>query len=151
VNGYLLDTVVLSATRLPRRNPEVERWMGHHQTDPIFIPVFALGEIQQGIEVAPNPALQGVLADWLADLRETYRDWILPFRAPEALVWGALVAPLELAGRSPAAVDAMIAATALTHDLGVVTRNVRHFQTFDVEIINPWDDENGAVRPRSRT
>jgi predicted nucleic acid-binding protein len=143
LNGYLLDTVVLWAARLPRRNPEVDRWMGRHQMDPIFIPVFALGEIQQGIESAPGP-LQGILAGWLADVCETYRDWILPFRTPEALVWGGLLAPLELAGRTPAAVDSMIAATALTHDLGVVTRNVKHFQPFGVPVINPWDDENGA-------
>jgi predicted nucleic acid-binding protein len=79
-----------------------------------------------------------VLQRWFLRLRAFYDDHLIPFGADEALAWGSLYAPLQLAGRPPALVDSMIAATALVHALPVVTRNGSDFEPLGVEIINPW-------------
>lgn len=141
---FFLDTVTVSAIRLPARNPEVMRWLRAHQEDQLVIPVFVIGEIQQGIEMTGDVEQKAVLQEWLDDIRSTYRDQIIPFFEEEAKFWGSLVAPFQLAGRPPAVVDSMIAAMAMFHGSAVVTRNVRHFAPFGVPVVNPWDDENGA-------
>lgn len=141
---YLLDTVVVSALRLPRRNPEVAAWMSARVAEPFFISVLTIGEIQQGIALAPTERLRIELQAWLDALCLAYSELILPFGLHEARVWGPLAAPFGLRGQPAALVDSMIAATALQHDLSVVTRNVKHFERFNVPLINPWDDENGA-------
>lgn len=141
---YLLDTVVVSATRLPDRNRAVLEWLRTKAPDRLWISVFTIGEIQQGIERAPETPLRSTLQEWLEGLRATFEGRTLPFLSEEAKTWGTLVAPFQLAGRPTTLVDSMIAATARVHGLSVVTRNVKDFESFGVPVINPWDDENGA-------
>jgi predicted nucleic acid-binding protein len=141
---YLFDTVILSATRLPDRNPVVRDWIGAHKDEPWFISALTVGEIRIGIETAPSAALRAELEEWLADIVETYSDLILPFGLREAQAWGRIAAPFELSGQPAALVDSQIAATARVHGLTVVTRNSRHFERFGVQLLNPWDGENGA-------
>jgi len=138
VSRFLLDTVVLSATRRPDRNPEIERWFELHRHGDFFVSVLTLGELQQGIELAPDARSRAVLQRWFLRLRAFYDDHLIPFGADEALAWGSLYAPLQLAGRPPALVDSMIAATALVHGLPIVTRNGSDFAPLGVEVINPW-------------
>lgn len=141
---YLLDTVVVSALRLPRRNPDVSAWMRSRATEPFFISVMTIGEIQQGIALAPTDPLRIELQTWLDALCRDYSELILPFGLGEAKVWGPLAAQYGLRGQPLALVDSMIAATALEHDLSVVTRNVKDFERFNVRLINPWDPDDRA-------
>lgn len=139
MNGYLLDTVTVSATRLPNRNPEVTRWLESHKSGPFFLSVLTLGELQQGVELARDDHSRHVLQRWLVDVRALYSNRLIPFSSEEALAWGTLYAPLQISGRPPAVVDSMIAVTALVHGLTVVTRNVSDFQPLGVEVASPWD------------
>jgi len=141
---YLLDTVVVSALRLPGRNPRPAEWLRIHQHDDLWISVLTIGEIAQGIELAPDAWLRRELEAWLDQLTVDFEPWIAPFGARESVRWGRLCAPLQLAGRPPALVDSMIAATAIERGLTIVSRNVRDFAPFGVPVINPWEDENGA-------
>jgi len=142
--SYLLDTVMVSAIRVPRRNPGPNAWLNAHQNDPLWISALTIGEIAQGVEMQAEAAARRTLAAWLDGIVQSFGPTILPFGTTEALVWGRLVAPLQLAGNPMGVVDSQIAATALANNLRVVTRNVRHFEPFGVEVINPWDDESGA-------
>lgn len=113
------------------------RWLQRHQGDQLWLSVFTLGEIQQGIVRASDAHSKELLAQWLAEIRLIYREWIIPFGEGEATLWGSIVARLEMAGRNTSLVDSMIAATALFHEATVVTRNVRDFAPFDVPVVDP--------------
>lgn len=138
MSRFLLDTVVLSATRRPDRNPELQHWFGLNRHGEFFVSVLTLGALQHGIELAHDARSRAVLQRWFLRLRAFYDGHLIPFGAQEALAWGSLYAPLQLAGRPPAVVDSMIAATALVHGLPVVTRNGSDFEPLGVEVINPW-------------
>jgi predicted nucleic acid-binding protein len=142
--SYLLDTVVVSAMRRPRQNPASTAWLSRQDPLDLWISALTIGEIAQVIERAGDPQHRALLSEWLREVRALFEGHVIPFAGDEAEQWGRSYAPMEMAGKPPAVVDSMIAATALLHGFAVVTRNVRHFEPFDVPIINPWDDENGA-------
>lgn len=137
---FLLDTVTLSATRRPQNNPEVVRWFQTNREGTFLISVLTLGELQQGIELARDSRSRTVLQHWFLAVRALYRDNLLPFGVDEAIAWGSLHVPLRIAGRPPAVVDSMIAATAAVHGLTVVTRNVTDFTGLGVEVTSPWQE-----------
>ncbi len=97
-----------------------------------------MGEIQRGIvqQERRDPSFARELAVWLSKVLSWYGDRILPFDVPAAQRWGQLSGSL---GHD--SVDLMIAATALEHGLAVVTRNVRHFEPTDVQVFNPFSDQ----------
>lgn len=120
------------------------RWVADKSRSDLAISTFTVGEIRHGIANQPDPSARAVLTRWLDDLFDLYSDRILAYGLRESLTWGELVGPMTLRGDLPGTIDSLIAAVALTHDLAVVTRNVRHFERLNVPVINPWEDENGA-------
>ena len=132
---YLLDTNVVSETRRPRPHGAVLEWLRTTPNDQLFVSAVTIGEIQAGIEITrdQDPARAAELEAWL---EQTLRSFaILPMDAAAFRQWARLM------HRRPAALtnDAMIAAVAIVHGLTVVTRNVRDFEHFGVEILNPFD------------
>lgn len=134
---YLLDTVVISETAKRRPTRQVEGWLDRQDSNALFLSVVTLGEIQHGIATVRrrDPAFAQRLSDWLVRLRGSYADRVLPLTMEVALRWGALCA--EIGHKD---VDLMIAATALEHDLTVVTRNRRHFQDTGVKLFDPFGE-----------
>jgi predicted nucleic acid-binding protein len=132
---FLLDTVVLSATRKRRRDPGVVAWIRGASPTDLFLSTITLGEVERGIERqrSINPAFAAELELWLDSTLRIYADRILPLDIGSALRWGRLSAQLGHAGH-----DLAIAATALEHGLTVVTRNVAHFAPTGVPTINPF-------------
>ena len=139
---YLLDTNVISAIRLPARNPAVARWVERSGGD-YWLSVFSVGELEKGILQARDPASARELRAWVDGVLRRFESRVLAFGPGEARKWGAILAPLPRGVAIPV-VDSQIAATALEHGLSVVTRNVKDFERFGVPVINPWDHENGA-------
>ena len=131
---YLLDTMAVSALFNPRRHPVVAKLIAG-TSDSCFISVITFGEIETGLVAAARhqPEFARRLAAWSAGLQRNYAANILPFDLVTATRWGRLAAEL---GRRDA--DLQIAATALVHDLTVVTRNARHFEAAGVRILDPW-------------
>ncbi len=131
----LLDTVVLSELRKTRPSAKVLAWLQKQQAEQLFISVVSLGEIERGIVKARKTEAEFVrsLTVWLEDLVLLYSDRILPVSAPIARRWGSLSAELGHDGS-----DLLIAATALEHGLTVATRNVRHFTSSGVDVVNPF-------------
>jgi toxin FitB len=134
---YLLDTNVLSeARKRERANAHVRAWFHGAVADQLHTSVLVLGELRQGIESKRrnDPAGAASLERWLRALEEHYAERVLPVDARVADQWGRLDAARPLPP-----VDGLLAATALVHDLTVVTRNTRDFEAAGVDFVNPFD------------
>jgi toxin FitB len=137
--SYLLDTNAISEWVKPRPDPAVVRWFDQVDEDRTYLSVITLGEIRKGIERLPDSRRRDRLDAWLSDeLPDRFTGRILPIDATIANHWGRLLARTETAGTPVAGTDALIAATALTHHLQVVTRNVAHFHPTGVDVACPW-------------
>jgi predicted nucleic acid-binding protein len=136
--SYLLDTNVLSELRRKTSNAGVVGWFAQRPASTLFLSVLTLGELRKGIEGMADADRRTTLLDWLeAELPIFFTGRILPIDAQVADRWGRLVAA---AGRPVPAIDSLLAATAAHHGLSLVTRNVRDFADFGLEVINPWAD-----------
>ncbi len=134
--SYLVDTNVLSELRRKLPNAGVVEWFSKRPPTTLHISVLTLGEIRKGIDSLTDGARKFELLDWLeTELPAYFTGRILPIDAPVADRWGRLVA---VAGRPLPAIDSLLAATALAHDMTLVTRNAKDFTGLSVQIINPW-------------
>ncbi|QIS14284.1 type II toxin-antitoxin system VapC family toxin [Nocardia arthritidis] len=142
MKNYLLDTCTVSEWTKPRPNRGLIRWLHLADEDRLHLSVISLGEIRKGIEMLPDSAKKQRLVDWLTDsLTVRFRDRILPVDAVVAQAWGRMVARTERNRDRMDAADALIAATAESYGLEVVTRNVKHFGPTGVRVLCPWSDE----------
>ena len=134
--SYLVDTNVLSELRRKQPQPEVVAWFTQRPRQTLYLSVLTLGEIRKGIERL-GAARQQSLLDWLeVELPNYFLGRLLAVDAQTADRWGRL---LGSAGRPLPAVDSLLAATALQHDLTLVTRNTADFSDTGVRLINPWN------------
>lgn len=129
----LLDTMVLSELRKRRPHPKVVAWLRPQPADQVFISVVSLGEIERGIHRTADRTFAESLTLWLDELVRFYADRILPITPDIARRWGRLSAELGHEGA-----DLLIAATAASHRLTVVTRNLRHFKPTGVMLVDPF-------------
>lgn len=142
MSGFLLDTNVLSELRKEDRcNPGVREWIEGHASEAVFVSVLVLGEIRQGIErIRLRDDRQArALEAWLKRLRVEFADRILAVDERIADQWGRL----DLRQPVPP-VDAFIAATALVHDLAVVSRDEEGFRNSGVQVVNPFSKPHSA-------
>ncbi|MGO8758485.1 MAG: type II toxin-antitoxin system VapC family toxin [Terracidiphilus sp.] len=140
MRGYLLDTNIPSELTRPHPQPSVSEWLDNADDEQLYFSVISLGEIVKGISALPASKRRTELQDWLdGTLRLWFGDRILSINAPIAERWGAMAGQCKSKGRPLKVADGLIAATALLHDLAVVTRNARDFEELGVEIVNPWD------------
>lgn len=131
----LLDTVALSELMKSRPNPDVLAWFRRQDPSAVFLSVVTLGEIERGIERQrrEDPAFARRLEGWRDGVIDEFGERVLPVTTDISLLWGRLGGQ-----RGHLNVDLLIAATALTRDLTVVTRNVRHFDGTGAKILNPF-------------
>lgn len=135
--SYLVDTNVLSELRRKSPHAAVQAWFAKRPAATLFLSVLTLGEIRKGIESLADAERRLRLIDWLeVDLPAFFTGRLLDVDAAVADRRGRLLAG---AGRSLPALDSLLAATALAHDLVLVTRNVRDFSGLPVRVLNPWD------------
>lgn len=134
--SYLIDTNILSELSRKAPNAAVVEWFAERPAGRLHLSVLSLGEIRKGIESLPPGKRKSRLVDWLeTELPAFFGERVLPVDIQVADRWGRLVAQI---GRPVPAIDSLLAATALHHDLALVTRNVRDFAFTGLEIINPW-------------
>jgi tRNA(fMet)-specific endonuclease VapC len=136
---YLLDTCVISELVAKKPNPRVLEWIDSIDADGVYISVITVGEITKGIEKLPNTKRKKELIDWLEnELLIRFQDNLIELDVNILIQWGKLNARLEISGQRAPAIDSLIAATALEHELILVTRNESDFVETGVEILNPW-------------
>ena len=134
---YLADTNTISEMRKAttgRAAPRVQAWFRAQQLSDIYISVVTILEIRQGILSLRRrePAQADALNDWLYSvLLDDFAHALLPVNVAVAMRCAELHLPTRRDDR-----DMLIAATALVHNLTVVTR---HFEPTGVRLINPWN------------
>ena len=131
---YLLDTNVVSEFRRRRPHAAVVAWIERLPDEHLHVSAITLGEIQAGVEITREQDEDEALAieAWVDRLAETYNA--IPVDGRAFRVW----ARLMHRRRDDLIPDALIAATAIVHDLTVATRNVRDFDGFGVALVNPF-------------
>lgn len=142
---YLLDTNVAGLLLRDHADVDAQRYVQRLPQERVFLSAITVGEIQRGIIRLPLGRRRSELERWFADIQETYSDVILAITRETALIWGELTARMQMVGQNIDAADLLIAATALEHDLTVVTRNVRDFTPTGVNLLDPWNPPAEAV------
>jgi predicted nucleic acid-binding protein len=140
----LLDTNVVSELIKPDANGNVARNLDAIGPDNMYISVLTVGEITKGIGLLGDGHRRTGIETWLLRVEATYGDRILPVGIDAARIWGQITARLRTRGIQLPATDGLIAATAMAHNLTVVTRNVRDFEWTGVPVLNPWLDGDDA-------
>jgi tRNA(fMet)-specific endonuclease VapC len=136
---YLLDTCVISELVAKEPNPRVIDWIDGIDPNSAYMSVITIGEICKGIEKLPDSRRKATLQAWLSeDLLARFGGRILPINIEVVLKWGRLAGSLESKGKKMAAIDSLVAATALHSHCSLVTRNEADFKYASITIVNPW-------------
>ena len=136
---YILDTCVISELVKPRPSAAVTGWVARQDEASLFLSVITLGELEKGIAKLTDAKRRVKLETWVRqDLAERFENRVLPINAAVAARWGALSGQAERAGTPLPVIDGLIAASALEHNLAVVSRNVGDFEPCGVACLNPW-------------
>jgi predicted nucleic acid-binding protein len=143
MSGFLVDTNLISEfNRRGEPDQQVERWLTATPLESLYVSVITLAEIQFGIELLPPSKRRVQLEQWIEqDFNDWFRGRILPVDVPIVNRWAVIMADRQGKGRPLANFDGLLAATALQHDLTLVTRNVKDFMESGVTILNPWQPQ----------
>jgi hypothetical protein len=134
--SYLLDTNIISETIRSNPNKALISWLDKIPGEALFVSVLSLGEIRKGIEALSDRRRREKLRIWLEhDLPAWFEGRVLPVDLAVADRWGRLLAD---ARRPVPTIDSLLAATALHHELRLVTRNSGDFVYPGLEVINPF-------------
>lgn len=132
---YLVDANVLSEATRPAPSPAVVDWLRTHEHDLVVTPI-VLGEIEYGIGLTASLRKRKDLERWFAEGMQRLR--VLDLDSGTASVWALLLVRLKKKGQAMPVKDSLIAASALQHQLSIVTRNTSDFKNAGVALINPF-------------
>jgi len=133
---FLIDTNVISESRKKLKANSGVKSFFKQANQTLFISVITIGELRRGVELIRHRGdtrQANLLAKWLNTLTSNYSSNILAIDEDIAQLWGHLRVP-----HPENALDKLITATALIHDLTVVTRNEKDFFKTGVKVINPF-------------
>ena len=136
MTGFLLDTNVVSELRKRERaDANVLRWLDEHAESELWLSVLVVGELRRGVELIArrDKKTASKLRDWLDATVKDYADRILPIDVEICERWALLSVPDPVP-----VVDGLLAATAIEHDLTLVTRNIADVARTGVPVVNPF-------------
>lgn len=137
--SFLIDTCCISELSKKQPDRNVVSWFSSHDETEMHLSVITFGELIKGVENLSASKKKAELNQWISyDLKQRFRNRILDISMTEVKKWGEILAVCENKGTPVPAIDALIASTALIHDLTVVTRNNNDMQPTGVDIVNPW-------------
>lgn len=140
MSGFLLDTNCISEVVRTKPEARVLDWMQAADESLLYLSVLTLGEIRKGVAGLPQGKRRTQLETWLElDLQARFSGRILAIDAQIADRWGLLAAEAKRKGRALSAIDGLLAATALHHNLTIVSRNVSDFSNTQAAVLNPWE------------
>ena len=140
MSGFLLDTNIISELIKPKPEANVTEWIENTDESLLCLSVLTLGEIRRGIAVLPQSRRRATLEAWLdKDLRARFEDRILTIDQEVADRWGLLTATARHSGIVLSVIDGLLAATALEHNLTLVTRDTGQIPSMGVAVFNPWE------------
>jgi predicted nucleic acid-binding protein len=142
VSGFLLGTNVISELIKPQPETNVTAWIEDTDESLLYLSVLTLGEIRRGVAALPQSRRRAILEAWLeTDLRARFAERILTIDQEVADRWGLLTAAARSSGIVLPVIDSLLAATALEHNLTLVTRDVGQIPTTGVAVFNPWKSD----------
>ena len=143
MNGWLLDTNVITEVSGAKPDPRVEKWIQSLPEHTLFLSILTIGEYQKGIHhLPPGDKRRPRLQRSVAALERRFAGRVLPVSDAIVVRWGAASGEIKrLTGHSPAVIDTLLAATAMEHDLCLATRNVVHVAHSGAVVFNPWKDD----------
>ncbi len=138
--SWLLDTCVISEVRKKIPSAKVMAWLDQQDESGLFLSAITIGELHKGAVRLADAKRRDQLLDWIhRELAVRFHRRILPLDEVVATRWGDLMAAAENQGQPVPTLDSLIAATAMTHGLTVVTRNTTDIARTGADIFNPWD------------
>lgn len=142
MNGFLLDTNVISELRKPQPNRIVTGLISAQAEDDLFISEVTFAEIRSGIEQLDDPERRAAISAWLDHtLRRLFEGRTLPISEDVILRWRLMLEAGRRRGHTFGQLDLFVAAIAAHNDLIVITRDVTHFAAASVAVLNPWKAE----------
>lgn len=139
MNGFLLDTNILSALRKPAQNPELIAFIAVQPSDYLHTSTVTFAEIRLGIELKADAGQRAELLAWLDHiLRPRFEDRVHAVSEEVLLRWLLINRDGCAEGHVYSQQDSLIAAIAATQQLIVVTRDISHFVAARVPTLNPW-------------
>lgn len=139
MSGFLLDTNVISEIIKRKPEPKVTTWIDNTDENLLHLSVLTLGEIRKGIAALGDSSRRVALESWLSsDLPLRFAHRILAIDEAVADRWGRITAAAATANVTLPVIDGLLAATALQHNLTVVTRNTKDIAAAGVATFNPW-------------
>ena len=142
MNGYLIDTNVISEFSRPAPSLKVQHWLQSADPETLFVSAITVGEIRLGIENQPASKRRTELEIWFEmGLPTWFASNLLPVTPAIADRWGRLTIQAKRKGITVATADGLIAATALVHELVLVTRNWNDFQDLGLTLLDPWQSQ----------
>jgi len=139
VSGFLLDTNIISELVKAKPERRVTAWIDATDENLLHLSVLTLGEIRKGIASLPDAARRVSLEAWLdRGLVLRFSGRILPIDQAVAERWGRIAGGAAARRSSLPVIDGPLAATALHHNLTLVTRNTRDIAATGVSLFNPW-------------
>ncbi|RYD96896.1 MAG: type II toxin-antitoxin system VapC family toxin [Sphingomonadales bacterium] len=137
--SFLLDTNVISEGAKLAPDHGVLDWLSSVDEQQLWLSVISLAELRYGVERLDAGRRKLALDQWLSDhLPARFGDRLLPADMGTADHWSRIVARSQSLGRPIGAMDAWLAATAVQHELTLITRNVADFQATGIRLFNPW-------------
>jgi predicted nucleic acid-binding protein len=141
VSAFLLDTNVISELIKPKPDLRVRMWIDATDEDLLFLSVLTLGEIRKGVVLLPRSSRRTALEAWLSkELPLRFSDRILSIDQEVADRWGHLSGLTSAKGVQVGVIDGLLAATAIEHNLTLVTRDTGDVAATGVTLFNPWTD-----------
>jgi len=134
--SYLVDANILCESSKARPEPVVLQWLADHDAE-LHVSVLSLGEMLKGIHLMDAGNRRHQIERWYQRIERWAAKRLLVMDAPVMIAWGRLYAKHQRAGCKLPLMDSLLAATALQHQLTIVTRNTTDFPD-DVSVLNPW-------------
>lgn len=140
MNGWLLDTNVIAELAKPQGSKRVQAWATAQDEALLFLSILTLSEYDKGLNHLPSDSpLRSGIAAGIAALEARFVDRILPLTDSIVRRWGVISGLVKhRTGHIPPVVDTLLTATAVEHDLWLVTRNVRDVRHSGAAVVNPW-------------
>ncbi|HEY6467381.1 MAG TPA: type II toxin-antitoxin system VapC family toxin [Candidatus Acidoferrales bacterium] len=139
MSGFLIDTNVLSEYNRGGPDAGVKTWIETTPRVLQYVSVITLAEIEKGVGLLEQGKRRTQLEEWLAtNLEEWFGGRVLSVDRNVGSCWARLMVAGTQRGNPLPVIDSLIAATALAHDLTIVTRNIKDFASTGVRTINPW-------------
>lgn len=139
MNGWLLDTSILSELRRKAPAPSVVEFVSNKPLHQLYVSTVTFAEIRYGIELLDDPERRAKLTHWLDHrLRPLFEGRTLPVCEDTLLQWRLIIESGRKRGHTFSHPDVLIAASAARHGLTVVTRDGADFEAAGVPVIDPW-------------